>query len=89
VSSLEPADIVFLDTSHFYADTVRELNTYRWLVKPGGLLVCHDTMLEIPMGAPHRPRFPVRTAIEEFVAEHGFGWQNVTECWGLGLIRIP
>ena len=40
VAGLEPADIVFIDTSHLYEHTVQELNTYRWLVKPGGLLAC-------------------------------------------------
>src|SRR4051812_39979038 len=83
-SRLDPADIVFIDTSHLYEPTVRELNIYRWLVKPGGVIVCHDTMLEQPMDAPARPRFPVRTAIEEFVAANGFEWINYPDCWGLG-----
>jgi cephalosporin hydroxylase len=86
---LDPADIVFIDTSHLYDQTVRELNLYRWLVKPGGFIVCHDTELPRPEGAPPRPLFPVKTAIEEFVAVNGFEWFNVPECWGLGIIRIP
>ncbi len=43
IDQLEPADIVFIDTSHEYRQTIRELHTYRWLVKPEGLIVCHDT----------------------------------------------
>lgn len=85
---LEPADIVFLDTSHLYEHTLRELNTYRWLVKPGGRIVCHDTMLERPEGAPPRPRFPVMTAVIEFTTAEGLRWTNNPECWGLGEIQL-
>lgn len=88
VSTLEPADVVFIDTSHHYDQTVRELNVYRWLVKPGGRIVCHDTQLRQPIGAPPRPLYPVRTAIEEFTAEQGFKWTEHPECWGLGIIEV-
>jgi predicted O-methyltransferase YrrM len=85
---LEPADIVFLDTSHLYDQTVAELHVYRHLVKPGGLIVCHDTELERPEGAPLRPRFPVKTAITEFCADEGFEWSNNPACWGLAEIEV-
>lgn len=88
VASLEQADIVFIDTSHLYEHTIRELNVYRWLVRPGGRIVCHDTQLERPEGAPARPRFPVRTAIQEFCADEGFEWSEFTDCWGLGVIQL-
>lgn len=88
MAQLEPAEIVFIDTSHLYEHTRFELNAYRWLVKPGGVIVCHDTALERPIGAPLRPRFPVRTAIEEFVADTGFEWINFPDCWGLGVIKV-
>jgi len=87
VSILAPADIVFVDTSHLYEQTVAELNLYRWLVKRGGVIVCHDTMLQRPECAPARPAFPVRTAIEEFVADTGFTWSNHTNNNGLGIIE--
>lgn len=87
--SLEPCDILFLDTSHHYRHTLQELHTYRWLVKPGGLLVCHDTELPIPEFAPASdPPYPVKRAIEKFVAETGFEWLNIPECWGLGIIEV-
>lgn len=88
VAELDDADIVFIDTSHLYEHTARELRIYRHLVRPGGVLVLHDTMLERPIGAPVRPRFPVRTAVEEFVAEESLEWINVPECWGLGIIKL-
>lgn len=89
VADLDPADIVFIDTSHLYEHTIAELNVYRWLVRPGGRIVCHDTQLEHPIGAPSRPRFPVRTAIEEFVAAEQLEWFEHTDCFGLGVITIP
>jgi predicted O-methyltransferase YrrM len=85
----DEVDVVFIDTSHLYEQTLRELYLYRWLVRPGGVIVCHDTELPQPEGAAPRPRFPVKTAIQEFVAETGFEWVNVPYCWGLGIIRIP
>ena len=87
-SQLEPADIIFIDTSHHYSHTVQELNVYRWLVKPGGVIVCHDTMLEHPNGAPASPRFPVRRAVEEFVQDNQFQWVNFPDCWGLAIIKV-
>ena len=88
ITRLAPADIVFLDTSHLYEHTVVELRLYRWLVKPGGLIVCHDTELPLPEGAPPRPLFPVKTAVREFCEQEGFQWLNYPDCWGLGVIRV-
>jgi cephalosporin hydroxylase len=88
VGGLDPADIVFIDTSHLYDQTVKELHTYRWLVKPGGCLVLHDTMLERPEGAPILPRFPVHKAVKEFVAETGFELFEFHDSWGLAVIKV-
>lgn len=35
-------DMVFVDGSHDYKGVLDDLNTYSKLLKPGGLLVCHD-----------------------------------------------
>ena len=89
-AQLEPAEIVFIDTSHHYRQTLSELNLYRWLVKPGGVMVLHDTELAVPEGAPPTdPRYPVKTAMVEFCATNGFDYTLIQECWGLGLIKIP
>lgn len=85
---LEPADIVFIDTSHFYEHTKQELNLYRWLVKPGGVIVCHDTELPRPLGAPAKPAYPVKTAIHEFCADNDFKFENRHNNNGLGIIRL-
>ena len=85
----DQVDIVFLDTSHHYEHTLRELRLYRSQVRPGGLIVCHDTQLDYPEGAPPSdPRFPVKRAIEQFIRETGFRWVNHPECWGLGIIEV-
>jgi predicted O-methyltransferase YrrM len=84
-ADLEPAEIVFIDTSHEYEQTVKELALYQHLVMPGGIMVLHDT--ELPsVGDGHH--YPVRKAIEEFVAREGFEWHNMTGCWGLGVIKL-
>lgn len=88
-SELDPADIVFIDTSHLYEHTRSELAVYRHLVKPGGLMVLHDTQLVRPEGAPAFPRFPVRKAITEFVADQRLEWLEHTDSWGLAVITLP
>lgn len=89
LASLDPADLVFLDTSHHFAQTLAELNVYRWLVKPGGLIVCHDTELPRPEGAPQSdPLFPVKRAIEAFCEAEGYQWTNDPRCWGRAEITI-
>ena len=88
VTQLEPADLIFLDTSHLYEHTIRELNVYRWLVRTGGILACHDTQVETPLGGRHGPKFPVRVALDEFCAENGFTWSDISPWPGLGIIEF-
>jgi cephalosporin hydroxylase len=88
ISQLEPADIVFIDTSHHYDHTRRELKLYHPLVRRGGRIVLHDTELRRPDGARRWPAFPVKKAIVEFCERAGYEWMNVSECWGLGIICV-
>lgn len=81
-------DVVFIDTSHEYAHTLRELNLYRWLLKPGGKLVLHDTELPHPEFVVGKA-FPVKRAIGDFCAAEGLEWENDPRCWGLGTITLP
>ena len=87
-ASLPVADIVFIDTSHAYLHTLQELNLYRWLVRPGGRIVCHDTELAHPEDATPWPAFPVKKAINEFCAAESLSWHNFPHCNGLGIIEI-
>ena len=88
VSQLPEADIVFIDTSHAFDQTLAELNVYQHKVRPGGVILLHDTELARPEGVRGRP-FPVKRAIEEFCAEELLTWTNRPECFGLGRIEIP
>ena len=82
-------DIVFLDTSHWYENTKRELELYLSSVRKGGLIVCHDTELPVPEGSPAgQVPFPVKRAVEEFTTKHGFRWFNLPNCWGLAIIEV-
>lgn len=84
----ESADIVFVDTSHAYTQTCRELNLYRWLVRKGGVIVLHDTELEHPMDVPFHPPFPVKRAVEEFCRAEGFEVEYHRNCFGLAVVKI-
>ena len=89
VSQLEPAEIVFIDTSHTYEQTRAELALYRHLVKPGGVMLLHDTELMCPLDSPPSdPVYPVRVAMLEFCAAEGLEHELVRENNGLGIIRI-
>lgn len=82
------ADVVFIDTSHAYEHTLRELDLYVPRVKPGGRVLLHDTELEAPDGFADGPPFPVKKAVEEFCTAHGLDWTNHPHCWGLGEVVI-
>jgi predicted O-methyltransferase YrrM len=90
LAELEPADIVFIDTSHQYDHTLMELHVYRHLVRSGGLLVCHDTELARPQGTPPGdPQFPVKRAIEAFCRAEQLDATFDLRCWGLATIEVP
>ena len=84
----DDVDIVFIDTSHAYRHTVQELALYRWLVRPGGRIVLHDTELYLPGGVGPQPPFPVKKAVEEFCAAEGLRWTNYENNNGLGVIYL-
>lgn len=89
LAMLDTADIVFIDTSHHYLQTVRELNVYHHFVRRPGLIVLHDTELPVPEGAPRSdPKYPVKRAVEEFVAENNYAWTNHPNNFGLGIIDV-
>jgi predicted O-methyltransferase YrrM len=84
-------DVLFIDTSHHYDHTLWELRNWSPKVRRGGLIICHDTELQRPWDPPcppSDPDFPVKSAIEVFVAETGYRFVNFPECWGLGIIEV-
>lgn len=84
----DDVDIVFIDTSHAYQHTLRELHLYRWKIRPGGMMLLHDTELARPFDLPGEKPYPVKRAIEDFCAQEGLVWENQPECWGLGIVRL-
>lgn len=84
----EQVDIVFIDTSHAYDQTLRELELYYPRVKAGGRIFLHDTELGSPEDAPGDEPFPVKRAIEKFCTDHELVWMNYEHCYGLGVIEV-
>lgn len=82
------ADIVFIDTSHAYDHTLKELEKYTPLVRPGGRVLLHDTELLYPEGIGPSIPFPVKRAIETFCGRHGLQWTNYEHCNGLGIVEV-
>lgn len=88
-SSLEvdapECDVLFIDTSHTYADTVAELERLVPLVTPGGVVLCHDTRLRNP---PFEP-LAVARALDDYCAKTGLPWLELGGRYGLGEIEVP
>lgn len=83
----QDVDIVFIDTNHIYEETLVELDLYYQRVRKGGRIYLHDTAIEITGNAvTPQPPYPVRTAVEEWCADHNLKWDNTTNCSGLGVI---
>jgi predicted O-methyltransferase YrrM len=83
-------DVLFIDTSHVYEQTLGELRTYAPRVAPGGLILCHDTELEAPEAAAGAgPPYPVARALDAYCADVGWSWTNRVGCYGLGVIEVP
>lgn len=81
------ADVVFIDTSHHYGQTLSELQTYVPRVRSGGVVLLHDTELAMPEGFSGEP-YPVRRAIDDYCAAEGRTWENRPGDSGLGVICI-
>jgi predicted O-methyltransferase YrrM len=77
----KPWDFIFIDTSHLYEHTKKEIALFEPLLRPGGIMVFHDTTA-----------FPqaVLVPIQEFLSGHpGFRFENRPNCNGLGILWKP
>lgn len=92
----EQADVVFIDTSHTFSQTVAELRAYVPRVAPGGVVLLHDTQWRFIYEArPQDVALPepggfVAEALDAYCAETGLTWQNRLSgptFYGLGVIR--
>lgn len=82
VQAESPWDILFIDTSHTYDHTLFELECYVPLVRPGGVVLLHDTQVM-------NDSCDVRRALDEYTTERDLTWTEDVRCFGLGTIRIP
>jgi predicted O-methyltransferase YrrM len=80
----ERIDVLFIDTSHAYQQTVDELEMY---AERADVVLLHDTQLEAPDQVGIQPPYPVRKAALEWHQAHPtWGWREFTNCYGLGVL---
>lgn len=78
-------DVLFIDTSHTYQQTLAELELYGERSK---VILLHDTALHRPDASPDSdPDFPVRVAVEEWVDLSVWDVEFRDNCNGLGILR--
>src|SRR3990167_3475962 len=58
---IERIDVLSIDASHTYEDTKFEIEKFYPFVKPGGLILMHDYVVE---------RVDVKKAVDEYLLEH-------------------
>ena len=82
------ADVLFIDTSHYYDHTLAELRAYMPRVAPGGVALFHDTnVMAWPGYQWDRDVSPVAAALDEYCQEAGVTWENLPGAYGMGVIR--
>lgn len=74
------ADLIFVDTSHQYEQTKNEIAAFEPILRPGGIMVFHDTVSCYD---------GVQKPINEFLKTHKWSYENKTNCNGLGILRKP
>lgn len=74
------ADLIFVDTSHQYQQTKKEIEVFEPLLRPGGIMVFHDTVSFYD---------GVQKPINEFLKTHKWPYENKSNCNGLGILRKP
>ena len=89
----EEIDLLFIDSSHIYSETIAELNKHGPWVKPGGSILLHDTQHtdgpSMHTNSPNmRMGMAVTRAIQEWTHLHKLVWTNYPGRWGMGKIFI-
>lgn len=86
----DDADVLFIDTSHYYDHTMAELRLYVPKVRPGGTVLMHDTKAADTRFGHGWP--DVSRALDDFCAEAGLSWSDDPggpDSPGMGTIMIP
>jgi predicted O-methyltransferase YrrM len=83
-------DLLFIDTSHRYQHTLDELTLYGPRVRTGGVILLHDTELEVaPASYSEEDRgFPVRRAVQEWCQRQFLTPEFRDGSNGLGVIEV-
>ena len=85
-------DLLFVDTSHDYGQTVAELAVWVPRVKrDGGIVLLHDTQWDHGDVSLPEPVGPVALALDAYTAQHGLTWYNRDSppgLYGLGVIEL-
>lgn len=83
-------DVLFIDTSHHYIQTQREIELWAPKLGDGGCMVFHDTAVkEFDHHDGDEPPFPVRKAVEEAGFELGWEIDWRENCFGLAVCWPP
>jgi hypothetical protein len=83
-------EVLFDDASHDYGKTLEELRLWVPRVRPGGVVLMHDTEWLAPASMGNPPDItPVGQALTDYCEETGLTWVNKPGCYGLGIMRIP
>lgn len=85
-------DVLFIDSDHTYEHALAELEKYGPRVRPGGVILLHDTQYEKQGGLDidtGRPTGPVAKAATAYCKRKNLTWENRPGSYGLGVIRIP
>lgn len=89
------ADVLFLDAhaddwapEQVTAQVLVELTRYVPRVKPGGLVLAHDTEWQPPNINLGQPAGPVASALDTYCEQNGLKWRNRPGWYGLGCIRV-
>lgn len=84
------ADVIFIDTSHTFEQTLAELRAYHPRLREGGIMLLHDTQWMAPAISLPAPGGPVAAALDAFCDEKGITWENRRSepgFYGLGVLR--
>jgi predicted O-methyltransferase YrrM len=81
-------DLLFIDTSHTVAQTLMELELYVPRVRPGGLVLLHDTEWLYPDVQLSGPIGDVAKALDEYCAKTERSWYNRPGSYGMGVIAL-
>jgi predicted O-methyltransferase YrrM len=83
-------EVLFIDLDpHSFEQTLAALMMWAPLVRPGGVILCHDTEWpEIRNVTAGSAESEVGRALDAFCKMRGHEWRNRHGCNGLGVLRI-